>query len=108
MTFLAVLAATLAVSHADVPRVAVTAWAPISVRGTSFRRYERVRVVIRFGDFVLTARRQATARGVFVVRFETSLPRNCPALRVTATGSKGSRATGTFTRDDCGPPPPAR
>jgi len=108
ITLLAVIAATLAVSHTGAARVSVPSTTPIVVRGTSFRRYERVRVVVRFAGRVLTARRTATTRGVFVVRFATSLPRMCPPLYVTATGSKGSRATTTFTPENCGPPPPAQ
>jgi hypothetical protein len=89
------------------PHLTVPDTSPIVVRGTGFERAETVRLTVRFGTRLLSARRVASATGVFVVRFKTSLPRTCPTLRLSAVGSAGSHATARIQVDDCGGGPPS-
>jgi hypothetical protein len=76
-------------SHA---RLSLSQPNPLKVRGAGFHRHERVRVVARIdGAAPMTRHVKARRSGGFVVSFPAASG-PCGHLRVSATGSEGSRA----------------
>lgn len=82
------------------PSVRVTQLKPFTVRGTSFKAGERVRVVVS-GKRHATRTVVATGKGVFRTAFQFKL-RGCDGYSVRATGGEGSRATVKNTAQSCG------
>jgi hypothetical protein len=81
-----------AASQAQKPRVFVTTTEPFTVRGIRFHPHEVVTVVAWVGGRH-TRRVQATAVGVFTVRYRGVALDSCESYTVTARGNQGSRAT---------------
>jgi hypothetical protein len=81
--------------------------APITVRGTSFRARELVRVTFVQGATKVTRTRRATLRGTFTTSAgeDTRLDRCGDFLLVTAVGGRGSRASLKAPLPDCPPAP---
>jgi hypothetical protein len=103
MRFTLVFGVVVLVLVAIAPAVAgtatlqVTTRAPFTVHGVGFAPGERVTVVARAaGRHVKVV--TAGEDGTFTVRFDVSLG-VCPAYIVSATGSRGSRATLRFVRE---------
>lgn len=66
---------------------------PLKIRGAGFHRRERVRIVARFGAGArMTRRVRADRAGRIAVTFPGGSSPPCGHLRVSATGSLGSRA----------------
>jgi hypothetical protein len=72
------------------PMVNVTRVIPITVQGSGFKAAERVKIVVR-SPAVYRKTVTATRRGRFTAFFRHGS--KCAAIRVLATGNKGSRAT---------------
>ena len=87
------------------PRVRLTFLTPLTIRGSGFRKHERVTVVVRTAASHMHRRLEADGSGAFRVRFASLLAVDpCRgAIRVVATGTAGSRAT---TKRDCRPADP--
>ena len=86
------LAAGAAAASATAPALRLTGLAPLTVRGTSFRPDEtvRVRVVARTRA---TVSARADAGGAFVAVFPRSIViGHCSGLFISAVGSAGSTA----------------
>jgi hypothetical protein len=96
----AVVLSPPALSASGQPSVRVTHIQPLTVAGRNFQPRERVRVVV-------VAKRQrlstvvANRRGRFVVRYAFAVG-DCTALRVSARGNHGSRASYALI-PDCTP-----
>jgi hypothetical protein len=73
------------------PRVEVTRIIPLTVIGSGFKAGERVRLVVR-SPAVHRKTVTASRRGRFTAIFRSGAGK-CAAIRVVATGNKGSRAT---------------
>jgi hypothetical protein len=65
---------------------------PVTVRGTAFKPYERVRVTV-LTDERLVRRATAGPGGVFTMRLPGVAINACTGFTVTVTGNEGSRAT---------------
>ena len=111
MRRIAVLALLLAVAAPAaaaprIPRIWLSDRSPVSVAGRGFQSEERVKVTVsesgaRWAKSVVT-----TTAGAFVAHFRVSVSGQCGSmLVVTATGSKGSRATWKLiAAEECPPP----
>jgi|tagenome__1003787_1003787.scaffolds.fasta_scaffold20923269_2 hypothetical protein len=76
------------------PRLTLAHADPFTVHGTAFRPHERVRVVVRAPGGPQRDRRvRAGAHGGFKAVFDDLRWGRCRGVSVTATGSRGSRAT---------------
>ena len=84
---------------AERPRLAPYAQNPLSVRGTGFRPHERVRVAVKGVEAPETLTARASAKGVFFVGFRHVS--GCDSVTVTASGSKGSRASFNLSQIAC-------
>jgi hypothetical protein len=92
LLLLGLLAGPAASGQAQKPRVFVTTTKPFSVRGIRFKPQEVV-TVVAWVDGRHTRRVQATAAGVFTVRYRGVTVGSCESYTVTARGNQGSRAT---------------
>jgi len=79
--------------HAAAPRIALLDTDPVSVRGTNFKPAERVRVEVDAGGKHMTRSATGSSTGAFTMRMAGVDPNACEGFSITATGSKGSRAT---------------
>ena len=84
-------------------RVSVTAAGPVTVRGTSFHKYERVTVTVDASSGTRTKVVKASARGVFTATFAHFAIGHCIAYTIRAKGNHGSLATLSVT-PECPPP----
>jgi hypothetical protein len=84
-----ILTAVLAASS---PHLALVDASPLKVRGSGFHSHERVKVVATSNGSRHTRRVRASRTGRFVASFTPGSTRPCGALRVTATGKRGSHA----------------
>ena len=92
-----VVLVAIAVAEAGMAGLQVTASAPFTVYGVGFAPGERVTIVAQAaGRHVMVV--TAGEDGTFTVRFDVSLG-VCPAYIVTATGSRGSRASLRLVRE---------
>ena len=78
-------------SRATSPSIALTARAPLTVRGLRFHAGERVRVTVS-GTGTVSRWTRATRSGTFAVRFDGVTVTRCELIRVVAVGGSGSRA----------------
>jgi hypothetical protein len=101
MRMLGILAVALAIGVAGIgeasgsaakPSLRLMSRQPLVAQGKSFLARERVRVRVS-GDATTTRSVRATAEGSFGVRFEDVTVGRCDAIRVVATGARGSQAT---------------
>jgi hypothetical protein len=83
-----------AVSRAQ---ISATGQSPLTVEGTGFRPRERVRLAVKGRKARVTAR--AGANGRFVAVFKDVF--DCGSVTVSATGSKGSRASFNISQIVC-------
>jgi hypothetical protein len=93
---LLVLAAGAAESDAgrSTPHLKLVTTAPPVVRGSAFRAYERVRLVLRRRVGAPTiSHADANSAGSFVATFTGARLNRCGGFSIVATGSEGSRAT---------------
>ncbi len=72
---------------------------PLTLRGTSFRRYERVRVTVTIAGSRTTRIVRASRRGAFLAAFAGV--RFDPCLFAIAVGSKGSRTAYELSERFC-------
>jgi hypothetical protein len=76
-----------------VPRLVLVDPAPLTLRGTSFVRGERVRVLVKTQGRTVERRTVASARGTFSVMFpDVQLHRCSWGFSAQAIGTNGSRA----------------
>ena len=88
--FMALVALAAAPHHHA--RLAPSGFAPLEVRGTGFRAYERVRATVTpSAGEAISHRVRATRRGGFVVSFAGV--EACGGIEGVATGSRGSHAS---------------
>jgi hypothetical protein len=110
MRRIAVLVAVFAVAAPAlatprVPRIWLASKSPAAVAGRGFQAQERVKVVVAESGTRWAKVVDATEAGTFTARFRISVSVRCGSLvAVTATGSKGSRATWKLTEAECPPP----
>jgi hypothetical protein len=72
----------------------ITRAAPLTVHGSGFGRFEHVRLLVRGPSTAPVARRAtAAADGTFDRAFASVRVGHCAAVRITAVGAAGSRAT---------------
>lgn len=74
------------------PSLRLLARQPLTVTGKGFGPLERVRLVASWESGKAMRRTRATHAGAFLVRFRSIRLGRCEALRVSAVGSRGSRA----------------
>jgi hypothetical protein len=87
----------VAAAVAGTARLQVTARAPFTLHGVGFVPAERITIVVQTAERhvkVVTASQD----GAFTVRFDVSFG-VCPAYTVSATGSRGSRASLRLVRE---------
>jgi hypothetical protein len=96
---LALLAIALAAGAAK-PALRPVDLDPLTLRGTSFKSRERVKVLLAAPPVVRSKVVRADARGRFRVAFAVS-PGRCDAVVVQALGARGSRATFRHDVPDC-------
>jgi hypothetical protein len=75
------------------PTLTLVKGTPLTLKGTSFRSRERVRLVVVVAREKTTKRIMAGPAGAFVVRFSDLAVDRCNGLTVSAIGARGSRAT---------------
>ena len=101
MRMFGVIAAALAIGVAGIseaagsstkPSLRLTDRQPLSVQARHFLSRERVRVRVT-GDAQESRTVRANAAGAFSVRFADIMVGRCDAIRVVATGGRGSTAT---------------
>jgi hypothetical protein len=93
------------------PRLVITSYFPLSVRGRGFRPSETVTLSARPrapGSKPVYARAHVRPGGVFSVRLRGRGLDRCAGFTVTAAGSSGSRATVTSPPRGCPPASPPR
>jgi hypothetical protein len=73
---------------------------PLTLRGTSFKSGERVKLLVSASAYVRSRVVKANARGRFRVVFAFS-PGRCDFVVVQALGTRGSRATFRIDAPDC-------
>jgi hypothetical protein len=78
-------------------QISATGQSPLAVRGTGFLPRERVRLVVKGRAGGVTTR--AGANGTFVAVFKNVF--DCGSVTVSATGSKGSRASFNLSQIVC-------
>jgi hypothetical protein len=78
-------------------QISPTGQSPLTVRGTGFRPRERVRLAVKGRTGRVTTR--AGANGTFVAVFKNVF--DCGSVTVSATGSKGSRASFNLSQIVC-------
>ena len=87
------------------PALRLVATSPLKVRGVSFKRNERVRVVVAMGETRRVRRVRATRSGTFTVTFPgVAYDRCLHGLVVTAAGGRGSAASIKLPMLLCPPP----
>ncbi len=92
-----VVLAAIAAAEAGTARLQVTARSPFTVHGVGFAPGERVTIVAQAaGRHVKVV--TAGEDGTFTIRFDVSLG-ICPVYIVSATGSRGSRASLRLVRE---------
>jgi hypothetical protein len=92
-----VVLVAVAAAVAGTARLQVTARAPFTVHGVGFAPGEHVTIVAQAAGRHV-AEVTAGKDGTFIVRFDVSLG-VCPAYIVSATGSRGSRASLRLVRE---------
>ena len=100
MKALGLIAIVLAAGGAAKPALRPLDLDPLTLRGTSFKPNERVKLLLSAPPVVRSKSVRAGERGRFRVVFAVR-PGRCDAVVVQAIGARGSRAT--FRRDapDC-------
>jgi hypothetical protein len=73
---------------------------PLVVRGTAFRPYERVKLILS-ADVAVGRTLKASVNGRFTTRFRTVSVGRCEGFVLQAFGSRGSRATLERLAPDC-------
>jgi hypothetical protein len=91
LSLVAVLAPAAVGASFRTAHVTVSALSPFTVRGTSFRSNERVRVTV-FAKDTRTKTVTATARGGFGTKFSGLTIGYCDPYTVRARGNRGSSA----------------
>jgi hypothetical protein len=81
------------------PKLAPYAQNPLSVKGTGFRPHERVRVALKGVEAPAALTVRASAKGAFFVGFRHVS--GCDSVTITASGSKGSRASFNLSQIAC-------
>jgi hypothetical protein len=99
----ALLPAGAIASARPAAHVAVASLSPVSIRGTSFRAHERVRLTV-FAKTTRTKTVTAGARGGFTATFKALSVTACEGYSVRAKGNHGSVA---FLKVMTECPPPA-
>jgi hypothetical protein len=88
------------------PRLVLIDRTPLTLRGTSFARTERVRVVVETEGRTWERRTRATGRGAFTVVFQDIAQHPCSGvLTARAIGTNGSRAVLKLGPQPLCPPP---
>lgn len=100
MKIFALLAIVLASGAAQRPALRSVDLDPLTLRGTSFKPSERVKLLIAAPAFARTRVVRAGERGRFRVVFAIS-PGRCDSVVVQAIGARGSRATFRHDVPDC-------
>ncbi len=100
---LAAVAAAPAGSAGCTAKLRVAKAAPLSVRGTHFRKFERVRLVVS-GAAERTKTVRASKRGSFSAKFDGVVVHACgDGLAITASGNHGSRVAMKLPQRECPP-----
>lgn len=81
------------------PTIAPYAQNPLAVKGSGFRPRERVRVSVKGVATPKTLSLRASPKGTFSVAFRNVS--GCDSITVTASGSKGSRASFNLSQIVC-------
>jgi hypothetical protein len=81
------------------PTLAPYAQNPLAVKGSGFRPHERVRVSVKGVATPETLSLRASSKGTFSVAFRHV--NGCDSITVTASGSKGSRASFNLSQIVC-------
>jgi hypothetical protein len=84
--------ATTAASPATRPKLQALDLQPLVVRGTAFRPYERVKLILS-ADVAAGKTLKASRTGRFTTRFRAVGIGRCEGFVLQALGSRGSRAT---------------
>jgi hypothetical protein len=85
------------------PRLQALDLQPLVVRGTAFRPYERVKLILS-ADVAAGKTLKASVNGRFTTRFRTVSVGRCEGFVLQAFGSRGSRATLERLTPDCAEP----
>jgi len=94
------LGSTTAASPTARPKLQALDLQPLVVRGTAFRPYERVKLILS-ADIAASRILKAGANGRFVTRFRAVSVGRCKGFVLQAFGSRGSRATLERLTPDC-------
>jgi hypothetical protein len=87
-----------AASSSPQPTLRVLDKAPLVLRGTGFKRAERVKVSVVTAPVVLIRTTLASRSGTFVIRFDTIVDACHGARAATAIGMRGSKAAIVLAR----------
>jgi hypothetical protein len=91
---------TTAASPTASPKLQALDLRPLVVRGTAFRPYERVKLILS-ADVAVGRILKASANGRFVTRFRAVSVGRCEGFVLQAFGSRGSRAKLERLTPDC-------
>ena len=91
---------TTAASPTVRPKLQALDLQPLVVRGTAFRPYERVKLILA-ADMAAGRILKASATGRFVARFRAVSVGRCEGFVLQAFGSRGSRAKLERLTPDC-------
>ena len=91
---------TTAASPTARPKLQALDLQPLVVRGTAFRPYERVKLILS-ADVAASRMLKAGAAGRFVTRFRAVRVGRCEGFVLQAFGSRGSRAKLERLTPDC-------
>ena len=91
---------TTAASPTVRPKLRALDLQPLVVRGTAFRPYERVKLILS-ADMAAGRILKASATGRFVARFRAVSVGRCDGFVLQAFGSRGSRAKLERLTPDC-------
>lgn len=91
---------TTAASPTTRPKLQALDLQPLVVRGTAFRPYERVKLILS-ADVAAGRILKASAYGRFVTRFRAVSVGRCEGFVLQAFGSRGSRAKLERLTPDC-------
>jgi hypothetical protein len=94
---------TTAASPTARPKLQALDLQPLVVRGTAFRPYERVKLILS-ADVAAGRILKASANGRFVTRFRAVSVGRCEGFVLQAFGSRGSRAKLERLTPDCSEP----
>jgi hypothetical protein len=94
------LGSTTAASPTARPKLQAIDLQPLVIRGTAFRPYERVKLILS-ADVAAGRILKASANGRFVTRFRAVSVGRCEGFVLQAFGSRGSRAKLERLTPDC-------